>query len=173
MLKILIVEGNTRDARQKTVAAGSLTQGELYQKTLQALKPDIQCDIVCPADEDAPLPAGAELAQYDGIVWTGSSLNIYQADAAIRRQIDFMKLCFSRPVKIFGSCWGLQVAVVAAGGEVAKNARGREIGIARDIQPTALGRCHPLKTRPLTRWRFISIMWSACRAGRRYCPAMT
>jgi len=144
MLKILIVEGNTRDARQKTVAAGSLTQGELYQKTLQALKPDIQCDIVCPADEDAPLPAGAELAQYDGIVWTGSSLNIYQADAAIRRQIDFMKLCFSRPVKIFGSCWGLQVAVVAAGGEVAKNARGREIGIARDIQPTALGRCHPL-----------------------------
>jgi len=46
--------------------------------------------------------------------------------------------------RIFGSCWGLQVAVVAAGGEVAANADGREIGIARNIRITEEGLSHPL-----------------------------
>lgn len=144
MLALLIVEGNTREARDKTVASGALTQGDLYEKTLLALKGDMQCDIVCPADEGAALPSGKALENYDGIVWTGSSLNIYDFDPEIIRQIDFMKNCFGQKLKIFGSCWGLQVAVVAAGGRVAKNAKGREIGIARDIQLTVSGRGHPL-----------------------------
>ncbi|NOZ42766.1 MAG: type 1 glutamine amidotransferase [Alphaproteobacteria bacterium] len=151
MLTILIVEGNTLQAQELAVAAGSCSQSELYHKTLLALRPDIDCDIVCPADEGAPLPQGAALEKYDGIIWTGSSLNIYQQDPAIYRQIDFMKNCFDQKVKIFGSCWGLQVAVVAAGGTVAANVRGREIGIAREIQPTVSGRFHPLyknKTAP-------------------------
>lgn len=144
MLNILIVEGNTQESRGLTAATGAATQGELYHKTLLALKADIACDTVYPADEGVPLPTGLELEGYDGIIWTGSSLNIYNSEPAITRQIDFMKSCFARKVKIFGSCWGLQVAVVAAGGEVAQNLKGREIGIARDIQLTALGRQHPL-----------------------------
>lgn len=144
MLTILIVEGNTREAREMTVASNALTQSDLYHKILHSLKPDIHCDIAFPADENAPLPKGMELEKYDGIIWTGSSLNIYKHNMAISRQIDFMKNCFAQKVKIFGSCWGLQVAVVATGGEVAKNSKGREIGIARNIQPTASGRLHPL-----------------------------
>ncbi|WP_339860493.1 type 1 glutamine amidotransferase [Paremcibacter congregatus] len=144
MLKILIVEGNTRQARELTVAGGAMTQSELYKRNLLFLRPAMQCDIVMAADEDALLPEGAGLESYDGIVWTGSSLNIYKTEPAITRQIDFMKSCFRHKVKIFGSCWGLQVAVVAAGGEVAQNVKGREIGIARDIRPTVPGRQHPL-----------------------------
>ncbi|PCI32847.1 MAG: glutamine amidotransferase [Alphaproteobacteria bacterium] len=144
MTNILIVEGNTQDARALTATSGGVTQGELYHKTLLALKADIICDTVYPADEGAVLPTGLELEGYDGIIWTGSALNIYNTEPAITRQIDFMKSCFARKVKIFGSCWGLQVAVVAAGGQVAQNAKGREIGIARDIQLTASGRQHPL-----------------------------
>jgi len=144
MLKILIVEGNTRDARELTVASGSFTQGDLYERTLRALNSTLQCDIVYPADCGASLPTQSALCQYDGIIWTGSSLNIYEQDPAVTRQVDFMKSCYSRKVKMFGSCWGLQVAVVAAGGEVAKNTKGREIGLARDIQPTILGQMHPL-----------------------------
>jgi len=151
MLTILIVEGNTLDAREQTVASGSITQSDLYERTLKFLRPDIHCDIICPADEGAILPTGEEFDKYDGIIWTGSSLNVYQPDPAITRQIEFMKNCYAHKTKIFGSCWGLQVAVVAAGGQVSENAKGREMGIACNIQQTVSGRHHPLynnKTMP-------------------------
>ncbi|MDG1995692.1 MAG: type 1 glutamine amidotransferase [Emcibacteraceae bacterium] len=144
MLKLLIVEGNTKEGRDMAVDAGSMTQSDLYEKTLKFLKSDIDCTIVCPADPEAPLPNAEELNDYDGVVWTGSSLNIYNRDLAITRQIDFMKLCFTGKSKIFGSCWGLQVAVVATGGEVVENVKGREVGIARDISTTPEGNDHPL-----------------------------
>jgi GMP synthase (glutamine-hydrolysing) len=45
---------------------------------------------------------------------------------------------------IFGSCWGLQVLTVAAGGSVRKNPRGREIGFGRRIRLSDEGRKHPM-----------------------------
>lgn len=44
----------------------------------------------------------------------------------------------------FGSCWAAQIAVYAAGGKVAANPKGREMGIARKIYLTDAGRIHPL-----------------------------
>jgi GMP synthase (glutamine-hydrolysing) len=44
----------------------------------------------------------------------------------------------------FGSCWGLQVATVAAGGTVRKNPKGRELGFARGIMLTEAGEEHDL-----------------------------
>ncbi|WP_321395578.1 type 1 glutamine amidotransferase [Emcibacter sp.] len=144
MTNLLIVEGNTREAREQTTASGALTQSELYKKTLLSLRPGLHCDVVYPADEGTDLPDDDSLAGYDGIIWTGSALNIYDQNPAITKQIEFMKKCFALPVKIFGSCWGLQVAVVAAGGVVSRNDKGREIGIARDIKLTDSGQTHPL-----------------------------
>jgi GMP synthase (glutamine-hydrolysing) len=144
MLKILIVEGNVKELREKAIKEGSYTQSDLYQNILQSLADDLDCIIVFPADEEAVLPKQSELRDYDGIVWTGSALNIYERGPAVDRQIDFMKQCFGEKTLIFGSCWGLQVAVVAAGGEVAANTKGREIGVARNIQITEEGSCHPL-----------------------------
>ncbi len=55
-----------------------------------------------------------------------------------------------RSVPFFGSCWGLQVAAVAAGGTVRLNPKGREIGVARKITLTEAGRAHPMHAgRPL------------------------
>jgi len=45
---------------------------------------------------------------------------------------------------VFGSCWGLQVLTVAAGGVVRKNPKGREIGFGRRIKLTEPGRKHPM-----------------------------
>jgi GMP synthase (glutamine-hydrolysing) len=45
---------------------------------------------------------------------------------------------------VFGSCWGLQVLTVAAGGSVRKNPKGREIGFGRGIRLTEAGRKHPM-----------------------------
>lgn len=144
MLKILIVEGNVKESREKAVSTGSLVQSDLYEKVLRSLADDLSCSIVCPSDDDAVLPPSGELNKFDGIVWTGSALNIYDRGPAIDRQIDFMKRCLEQETRIFGSCWGLQVATVVAGGEVAANAQGREIGVARDIQITGEGLSHPM-----------------------------
>ena len=51
---------------------------------------------------------------------------------------------FDAGVPFFGSCWGLQVAVTAAGGEVRANPRGREFGFGRRILLNDAGREHPL-----------------------------
>jgi GMP synthase (glutamine-hydrolysing) len=51
---------------------------------------------------------------------------------------------FAAGVPFFGSCWGLQVAVTAAGGEVRANPRGREFGFARRVLLSDAGREHPL-----------------------------
>jgi len=144
MLKILIVDGNVKEARDSISAAGMLTQWQLYKNVLETLADDLVCTVVYPADADAPLPTADELAGFDGIVWTGSALNIYDRGPAIDRQIEFMRLCQGEDTRMFGSCWGLQVAVVASGGEVGANIKGREIGIARDIGLTDQGRKHPL-----------------------------
>src|SRR5262249_28033888 len=40
------------------------------------------------------------------------------------------------------SCWGLQVAVTAAGGRVRRNPRGREFGVARRIELGEAGGRH-------------------------------
>jgi GMP synthase (glutamine-hydrolysing) len=67
----------------------------------------------------------------------------------VTRQIDFAREAFTAGVPTWGSCWGLQLATVALGGTVRRNPRGRELGVARAITITAVGRSHPLlATRP-------------------------
>jgi GMP synthase (glutamine-hydrolysing) len=75
-------------------------------------------------------------------------LNIYQREASSLRQIDFVREVFARAIPMFGSCWGLQLATVAAGGEVALNPHGREVAFARKIILTEAGRSHPMHRRP-------------------------
>ena len=62
----------------------------------------------------------------------------------MERQIDLAKAVFAAGVPCFGSCWGLQVGVTAAGGSVVRNPRGREFGFARRITLTAQGRDHAM-----------------------------
>ena len=55
-----------------------------------------------------------------------------------------MKECFKNIKNILAICWGMQVAVTAAGGEVKKSSNGSHIGIAKDIEINANGLKHPL-----------------------------
>jgi len=56
------------------------------------------------------------------------------------RQIELAKRIYGVGVPSYGSCWATQMAVVAAGGEVKKNTKGREWGIARNITRTKEGK---------------------------------
>jgi GMP synthase (glutamine-hydrolysing) len=144
LTRILVIDGNEAATRTRHVAVGGTSSGEGYAATLRDLHPGIQVDIVRPADEEPKLPEGVGLRDYAGAVITGSALNVYSREPAVQRQIDLVKSIFEAQVPTFGSCWGLQVGVTAAGGRVVRNPRGREFGFARRITLTAAGRDHPM-----------------------------
>jgi GMP synthase (glutamine-hydrolysing) len=142
VLRLLVVEGNTPAGRRRIAESAGATPAESYAAVLRTITPDAIVDICTPADVDATTPQ--PLNSYDGVAITGSSLNIYQRESESLRQIDFVREVFAREVPMFGSCWGLQLATVAAGGEVGLNPAGREVAFARKIALTAAGRDHPM-----------------------------
>ena len=142
MLRLLVVEGNTAAGRRRIAESAGATPAESYAAVLRGIAPDAIIDICMPADEDGTTPQS--LDYYDGVAITGSSLNIYEHDIASLRQIDFVREVFARGIPMFGSCWGLQLATVAAGGEVGLNPAGREVAFARKIALTSAGRDHPM-----------------------------
>jgi GMP synthase (glutamine-hydrolysing) len=142
-VRILIIDGNVAEIRARQVAALGYDSGVGYARVLHRVDPSLRIDIVATAD-GAVLPAGVGLEHYDGVTMTGSALNIYNGGAPVTRQIELAKAVFAVGVPFFGSCWGLQVAVTAAGGEVRANPRGREFGFARRILLTDAGREHRL-----------------------------
>ncbi len=141
--RVLVIDGNRAATREAQVAAGGLPTGEGYAQVLRHLAA-VSCDIVRPADTEVHLATGAGLADYDGAVMTGSALNIYDGGAHIERQIDLARALFAGGIPFFGSCWGMQVAVTAAGGRVRRNPLGREFGFARRIELNAMGLRHPM-----------------------------
>ncbi|PSC06947.1 glutamine amidotransferase [Alsobacter soli] len=143
-MRFLVVEGNTRDARLAHRDSFGLTPSESYAAVLQSLEPQAVCDIAFPADEGANLPDGAGLESYDAVVLTGSHLNAYNVEPAVARQIAFARAAYASGTPFFGSCWGVQIGALAAGGDVRANPSGREIGFARRLAATDAGRSHPL-----------------------------
>jgi GMP synthase (glutamine-hydrolysing) len=139
VLRLLVVEGNTQAGRRRIAESAGATPAESYAAVLRGIAPDAIVDICTPAGGD-----GATLDSYDGVAITGSSLNIYERDIASLRQIDFVREVFTRGIPMFGSCWGLQLATVAAGGEVGLNPAGREVAFARKIVLTPAGCDHPM-----------------------------
>ena len=144
-MNILIVDGNERDASERYTNMGMDTQYEVYQKVLENLSTnELNITVVHPAIKDEYLPIGISLDDFDGIAWTGSLLNIYDMTPSILKQIDLAKNLFTKKNKIFGSCWGLQVLVTAAGGKIRKNPKGLEAVVAKEITINENGAKHPM-----------------------------
>lgn len=142
--RILVIDGNVSQVRARQAAALGYDSGVGYQRVLQRIEASLQIDIVLAADGAAEFPTGVGLDDYDGVTMTGSALNIYNGGPPVTHQIDLAKAVFAAGIPFFGSCWGLQVAVTAAGGQVHANPQGREFGFARRILLTDAGREHPL-----------------------------
>ena len=143
MKKLLIVEGNLREENQSFSEVGIQTHTQSLQDSLNHYSKDLQYDVVNPSSDDSLKTVKDKLLKYDGLVWGGSSLNIYNDTPEIRRQIEFMKECQKKVKNILAICWGMQVAVTAAGGEV-KKAEGSHIGIANEITINENGLNHPI-----------------------------
>lgn len=144
-MRLLVLDAYPREGRDALIGAGGTPAGELYARRLRELHPDARVDVARPADPGPLLSDGVGLADYRGVLWTGSSLTIHRGDdERVRRQVELARAVFALGLPSFGSCWAAQVAVVAAGGECAPSPKGREFGIARRIRPDATGRAHPL-----------------------------
>ena len=142
MKKILIVEGNLREENQSFSKNGIQTHTESLKDSLSYFTDNLTFDVVNPSSDYNTQIISNKLENYDGLIWGGSSLNIYNDTPEIRRQIEFMKECQKKVKNILAICWGMQVAVTAAGGLV-KKANNSHIGIANEIMINENGSSHP------------------------------
>ena len=143
-LNILICEGNTPEEGKIFQNVGIPTHTESLKESLAYYNKNLKIDVLNPCLEIDLNEFVPKLKNCDGLIWGGSSLNIYNDTPEIKRQISFMKECFKNVKKILAICWGMQVAVTAAGGEVKKGVKGSHIGIANDIEITNEGLKSPL-----------------------------
>ena len=142
--RLLVIEGNTAQGRARHQAAGGVPASEGYANLLRELLPGALTDICYPADAGANLPDAMGLEGYDGVAITGSALHIYEGGPEVTRQIELVRALLGTGTPTFGSCWGLQILMTAAGGSVRRNPKGREIGFGRAIRLTGAGREHPM-----------------------------
>jgi GMP synthase (glutamine-hydrolysing) len=110
---------------------------DMFKDFLAREAPNASTEVVYVADPDFSLPEGTSVADFDGFIWTGSDLTVYNTDdPRVASQIDFAKDLMREGAASWGSCWGIQLASLVGGGHVAVNPRGREWGIARNIELT-------------------------------------
>ena len=130
MKKILIVEGNLREEHQSFTDGGIKTHTESLKDSINYFTKDLEIDVVNPSSDSNVSDVVKNLNKYDGMIWGGSSLNIYNDTPEIRRQLDFMRECQNNIKNILAICWGMQVAVTVAGGEVKRCERGAHRGLS-------------------------------------------
>ena len=143
MKKILIVEGNVKEENKNFSKVGIQTHTESLIESLNYFEEKLRIEIINPSSDENIDAIKDKLISYDGLIWGGSSLNIYNNTPEIKRQIEFMSECQKKVKNILAICWGMQVAVAAAGGEV-KKANEPNIGITKEIILNENGLANPL-----------------------------
>jgi len=140
--KIAIVEGNHPGlVRHKGGSIYGAAEG--FASCLHQLDPQLSFYIIRPHFESFSLDQ-EQLESCDGVVFTGSA-NRWSADeapAAPAREV--MHKAFEAKRPVFGSCYGLQLAVAVLGGQNRAHEVATEFAIARDISLTDSGRTHAL-----------------------------
>lgn len=142
-MHLLVAEGNPREIWEERVANGGFSYHKRFLSMLRILQPTATVEIAFPADRDSTLPSIKQLRKFDGILWTGSSLFVNDPSPAVEQQLTFVKDIFRSTVPLYGSCWGMQLAAVVAGGKVDRCPNGREFGITDPIKLTKSGKIHP------------------------------
>lgn len=145
MKRILIADGNVPADRETIARFNGCAPSGMFDLLLRRGWSDIETEIVFPTDAGAR--SSLPLENYAGILITGSNSNIYKREPGTLRQIDFAKAAFASGTPIFGVCWGLQLAVVAMGGDVQPSRAelcGCEVPFASAVRLSEAGRQHPM-----------------------------
>ena len=134
MKRILVVEGNLREENQGFIDGGIKTHTESLKDSISHFTENLDIDVANPSSDENIFETIKDLNKYDALIWGGSSLNIYNDTIEIRRQLEFMRECQKKIKKMLAICWGMQVAVTVAGGEVKRCKAGSHRGIAHNIK---------------------------------------
>jgi GMP synthase (glutamine-hydrolysing) len=150
-LKLLIVEGNTKEENINFNNAGCFSQSKNFKFHIDKLQPNCEIDIIEPGNNESVLKILPSLKKYNGIVLTGSTLRVANKSKEVKKHIEFVKKLFEYEFFFFAACWGLQITVTAAGGKCRMSPNGAHVGIAYDIKLTEEGKKHKLfKAKPHT-----------------------
>jgi len=150
-IKLLIVEGNTKEENINFNKAGCVPQSQNFKLQIDQIKKNCEIDIIEPGNDESVSKILSTLKKYNGVILTGSTLRIEDQSEEVKKHIDFVKKLFHYEKKIFAACWGLQIAVTAAGGKCRVAPNGAHVGIAHDIKLTEEGKKHGLfKSKPNT-----------------------
>ncbi len=148
-LRLLVVATETAEQCEARRKYAGFASHETYEETLRSLDGSAAIEHVSCVDGSDPLTLD-ELGQFDGIFFAGSPIQMHDESSETHAAAAFMQRVFEAGTPSFGSCAGLQIAAVAAGGKTAPRSKGMEAGFARDITMTQEGLSHPmLAGRPL------------------------
>lgn len=137
---ILVVSSETPSQQNERRSYSGQASHESYAETLQRLRPGIGLETAsCLTAAD-----DLDLKRHDGVIFAGSPIQMHKGGAEARAAARFMARVFEAGVPAFGSCAGLQIAAVAAGGETGPRRPGAEVAFAREITRTEAGTRHPL-----------------------------
>jgi GMP synthase (glutamine-hydrolysing) len=142
MLKLLIIDSNPNALNEEIRAIAGTGLGEGYAAVLHALEQDLETEVIAPYDGD-PLP---DPDSFDGVVFTGSSVDWHTDDARAEPLAAIMRTVFQKGIPTLGSCNGMQLAASVLGGSSRASPKGREDGLASHIQLSEQGKTHPMMT---------------------------
>jgi len=142
--RFLIVDGYPKESRDQFNEVGMTLAGELYAGLLTRNAPGAEYEIWYSSDPGAQKITDEQIADFSAVLWPGCNLTVYHDDPRVHAHLDLAKRCYQIGTPGFGSCWAIQVATHAAGGEVKVCPKGREMGIGQKLQVSDAGRTHPM-----------------------------
>ena len=102
-MNLLIVNGYDKKGWGKLAKHKLQPICEFYRDQLKLINPKLKTTFIYPSMELQKEYDDSFFLSFDGIVWTGSSLNIYDNTKEIKNQINLMKKLSKLPVRMFGS----------------------------------------------------------------------
>ncbi len=143
--RILIAEGNDNEDQARLKKVNGCAPSDWFDRVLRSNRSNVNTEIFFPTVPGArPLEP---LETYDGILITGSNSSIYKREPSTMRQIEFAQAGFWSGTPMMGVCWGLQLGIVATGGDVQPIQTtdfSCEAPFCNDIKLTEVGKDHPL-----------------------------
>ena len=90
-LKLLIVEGNTKEENINFNNAGCVPQSQNFKFHVNQITQNCEIDIVEPGNDKSVSKILSSLNQYNGVILTGSTLRIEDLSEEVKKHIDFVK----------------------------------------------------------------------------------
>ena len=106
-LKLLIVEGNTKEENINFNNAGCVPQSQNFRLHVNKIKQNCEIDIVEPGNDKSLSKILSSLNKYNGVILTGSTLRIEDQSKEVKKHIDFVKTLFQHEKKYFCCLLGI------------------------------------------------------------------